>query len=119
MIDSPAPETTRPDGIALSPRQVGSPNEARALIALTMFPFIAMMRNIATFAFGFLFPVVFISVFGLIGGGGGGPRYNFGYKRAALKPPPDSAENRTSTTENPPDCPPCLHPVFSATRYRT
>src|SRR6266568_9115421 len=74
MIDSPAPETTHTAAIALSPRQVGSPNEARALIALTMFPFIAMMRNIATFAFGFLFPVVFISVFGLIGGGGGGPR---------------------------------------------
>lgn len=61
-------------GLALSPRTVGAPSELRALFALTFFPFIAMMRNIATFAFGFLFPVVFISVFGLIGGGGGGPR---------------------------------------------
>jgi ABC-2 type transport system permease protein len=33
-----------------------------------------MMRNIATFAFGFLFPVAFISVFGLISIGSGGTR---------------------------------------------
>src|SRR5438093_1296906 len=76
MIEPPAPvdASSRADGLALSPRDVGAPNELRALVALTWFPFIAMMRNIATFAFGFLFPVVFISVFGLIGGGGGGPR---------------------------------------------
>jgi ABC-2 type transport system permease protein len=76
MIETPATPGTEssPRGLALSPRAVGAPNELRALFALTLFPFIAMMRNIATFAFGFLFPVVFISVFGLIGGGGGGPR---------------------------------------------
>ncbi|MPZ15749.1 MAG: ABC transporter permease [Chloroflexi bacterium] len=48
--------------------------ELRSLVALTYYPFVAMMRNVATFAFGFLFPVVFISVFGLIGGGSGGVR---------------------------------------------
>jgi ABC-2 type transport system permease protein len=76
MIEPPvtADAASRADGLALSPRDVGAPNELRALVALTFFPFIAMMRNIATFAFGFLFPVVFISVFGLIGGGSGGPR---------------------------------------------
>jgi len=50
------------------------PNELRALAALTYYPFLAMMRNVATFAFGFLFPVAFISVFGLIGIGPGGAR---------------------------------------------
>jgi ABC-2 type transport system permease protein len=74
MIDTPATAGSAANGLTLSPRAVGAPNELRALVALTWFPFIAMMRNIATFAFGFLFPVVFISVFGLIGGGGGGPR---------------------------------------------
>ncbi len=76
MIEPPATvdAPSRADGLALSPRDVGAPNELRALVALTLFPFIAMMRNIATFAFGFLFPIVFISVFGLIGGGSGGPR---------------------------------------------
>jgi ABC-2 type transport system permease protein len=76
MIERPATvdAASRSHDLALSPRDVGAPNELRALVALTFFPFIAMMRNIATFAFGFLFPVVFISVFGLIGGGSGGPR---------------------------------------------
>ena len=76
MIETPATRDAVPgiQGVALSPRGAGEPNELRALFALTYFPFIAMMRNIATFAFGFLFPVVFISVFGLIGGGGAGPR---------------------------------------------
>jgi ABC-2 type transport system permease protein len=73
MIDAP-PALEDARGLALSPRPTGAPNELRALVALTWYPFVAMMRNIATFAFGFLFPVVFISVFGLIGGGGGGPR---------------------------------------------
>lgn len=44
-----------------------SPNEARALLALTLYPLIAMTRNISTVAFGFLFPLAFIAVFGLIG----------------------------------------------------
>jgi len=76
MIESPSTTDTesRAEGLALSPRTAGAPNELRALFALTYYPFLAMMRNIATFAFGFLFPVVFISVFGLIGGGSGGPR---------------------------------------------
>ena len=71
MIDTSA----RPgESVPISPAAPPPPNELRALVALTVFPFIAMMRNIATFAFGFLFPVVVISVFGLIGGAGGGPR---------------------------------------------
>src|SRR6266545_1948107 len=74
MIETPTTPTLEQGSIPVSPAAPSPPNELRALIALTFFPFIAMMRNIATFAFGFLFPVVFISVFGLIGGGGGGPR---------------------------------------------
>jgi ABC-2 type transport system permease protein len=46
------------------------PNELRALVALSVYPFLAMTRNLSTVAFGFLFPLVFIAVFGLIGGGG-------------------------------------------------
>jgi ABC-2 type transport system permease protein len=72
MIEAPARDGAQE--LALSPWPTGGPNEVRALVALTFFPFVAMMRNIATFAFGFLFPIVFISVFGLIGGGGAGPR---------------------------------------------
>src|SRR4051812_28648087 len=75
MIDTSArPDESAPGSVPVSPAAPPPPNELRALVALTAFPFIAMMRNIATFAFGFLFPVVFISVFGLIGGAGGGPR---------------------------------------------
>ncbi len=43
------------------------PNELRSLAALTLYPLLAMSRNVSTIAFGFLFPVVFIAVFGLIG----------------------------------------------------
>src|SRR5581483_7092733 len=46
------------------------PNELRALWALTLYPLLAMTRNVSTVAFGFLFPIVFIAVFGLIGQGG-------------------------------------------------
>src|SRR4051812_38197079 len=48
-----------------------APNELRALFALAKFPLIAMLRNVSTVAFGFLFPIAFIAVFGLIGMGGG------------------------------------------------
>src|SRR5436309_219036 len=50
--------------------QVAAAREMRALSALTFYPLVAMTRNLSTLAFGFLFPVVFIAVFGLIGGGG-------------------------------------------------
>lgn len=43
------------------------PSQVRAYLALSFYAFKAMTRNKATFAFGFLFPVVFISIFGLIG----------------------------------------------------
>lgn len=44
-----------------------SPHQLRAFFVLTKYFFLAQTRNAATFAFGFLFPVVFISIFGLIG----------------------------------------------------
>ncbi len=43
------------------------PSQFRAYVAMSLYSFRAQTRNKATFAFGFLFPVVFISVFGLIG----------------------------------------------------
>lgn len=39
--------------------------------AMAYYSFRAQLRNPATFAFGFIFPIVFISVFGLISSGGG------------------------------------------------
>ena len=44
------------------------PGQWRAFLALTYYSFRAQTRNPATFFFGFIFPVVFISIFGLIGG---------------------------------------------------
>lgn len=46
-----------------------NPKQLRAYVALAWYAFKAQIRNPATFAFGFLFPVVFISIFGLIGSG--------------------------------------------------
>lgn len=43
------------------------PNQFRAYVALAWYAFRAMARNPSTFAFGFLFPIVFICIFGLIG----------------------------------------------------
>ena len=43
------------------------PNQLRAFFVMMKYFFLAQTRNPATFAFGFLFPVVFISIFGLIG----------------------------------------------------
>lgn len=43
------------------------PRQFRAYLALAWYSFRAMTRNPATFAFGFIFPIVFISIFGLIG----------------------------------------------------
>ncbi len=43
------------------------PHQIRAFFVMTKYFFLAQTRNPATFAFGFLFPVVFISIFGLIG----------------------------------------------------
>ncbi len=42
-------------------------NQIRAYLAMTWYSLIAQTRNPATFAFGFIFPVVFITIFGLIG----------------------------------------------------
>lgn len=45
------------------------PGQWKAFLAIAWYAFVAQTRNPATFAFGFIFPVVFISIFGLIGGG--------------------------------------------------
>lgn len=41
----------------------------RAYLVLTWYAFRAQTRNRATFAFGFIFPIVFISIFGIVGSG--------------------------------------------------
>lgn len=43
------------------------PGQGRAFLAIAWYGLKAQLRNPATFAFGFIFPIVFISVFGLIG----------------------------------------------------
>lgn len=43
------------------------PGQLRAYIALAWYAFLAQTRNPASFFFGFLFPIAFISIFGLIG----------------------------------------------------
>lgn len=43
------------------------PRQWRAYFTLAWYAFRAQTRNPATFAFGFIFPIVFISIFGLIG----------------------------------------------------
>src|ERR1700733_7404390 len=43
------------------------PHQIKAFFVMTKYFFLAQTRNPATFAFGFLFPVVFICIFGLIG----------------------------------------------------
>ncbi|MBI5044505.1 MAG: ABC transporter permease [Candidatus Levybacteria bacterium] len=45
------------------------PGQWKAYLLLTYSSLRAQTRNPATFAFGFIFPIVFISIFGLIGGG--------------------------------------------------
>jgi ABC-2 type transport system permease protein len=45
------------------------PNQIRAFFVMMKYFFLAQTRNPATFAFGFIFPIVFISIFGLIGNG--------------------------------------------------
>lgn len=49
-------------------KQYKKPGQTRAFFALTWYALKAQTRNPATFVFGFVFPVVFISIFGLIGG---------------------------------------------------
>lgn len=43
------------------------PSQLRAYFTMMKYFFLAQTRNPATFAFGFIFPLVFISIFGLIG----------------------------------------------------
>ena len=43
------------------------PGQLRAYFVMMKYFFLAQTRNPATFAFGFIFPIVFISIFGLIG----------------------------------------------------
>ena len=48
-------------------KHYSKPHQIRAFFVMMKYFFLAQTRNPATFAFGFLFPVVFISIFGLIG----------------------------------------------------
>ncbi|HEX8932417.1 MAG TPA: ABC transporter permease [Patescibacteria group bacterium] len=48
-------------------KQYKKTNQFRAFLVMMKYFFLAQTRNPATFAFGFIFPIVFISIFGLIG----------------------------------------------------
>lgn len=52
-------------------RQPGLFSQLPKIVTMAYYSFRAQLRNPATFAFGFIFPIVFISVFGLLGSGGG------------------------------------------------
>lgn len=49
--------------------RVKAPNQFPAYLAMTYYSFRAQLRNRVTFVIGFIFPLVFISVFGFIGAG--------------------------------------------------
>lgn len=55
----------------MSQIKVKAPNQLPAFWAMAKYSLKAQLRNRATFFFGFIFPIVFISVFGLIGNSGG------------------------------------------------
>lgn len=50
-------------------KKYNNPGQIKAFWSIAWYAFRAQTRNPATFAFGFIFPIVFISIFGLIGGG--------------------------------------------------
>lgn len=47
--------------------KVKSPSQIRAFLSMTFYTLMAMLRNRGTVFFGFLFPIIFISIFGFIG----------------------------------------------------
>lgn len=51
----------------MNKNQSKKPSQLRAFLSMTYYSLRAQTRNPATFAFSFLFPIVFISIFGLIG----------------------------------------------------
>lgn len=51
-------------------RRSRAPRQFPAFVAMTRASIVAQMRSVANLFFGFLFPIVFIAVFGLLGGGG-------------------------------------------------
>lgn len=71
------------------------PSQLRAYLALSWYAFRAQTRNPATFAFGFIFPLVFITVFGLIGNST--QKFNLGVpKESSLSNPVVQAVERQS-----------------------
>lgn len=51
----------------MSKQSYKKPGQLRAYLALAWYAFLAQTRNPASFFFGFMFPIAFISIFGLIG----------------------------------------------------
>ncbi|MEO6315340.1 MAG: ABC transporter permease [Chitinophagaceae bacterium] len=54
-------------------------NQWRAMLAITKASFRAIFRSPSAVIFSFAFPLIFILVFGFIGGGGGGPVYKIAF----------------------------------------
>src|SRR4051812_31792966 len=60
----------------MSNKHYKKPGQWHAYLAIAWYSLRAQTRNPATFFFGFIFPLVFISIFGLIGGST--PKINVG-----------------------------------------
>ena len=56
-------------------------NQWRAMLAITKASFRSIFRSPSAVAFSFGFPLIFILVFGFIGGGGGGPVYKIAFDK--------------------------------------
>jgi ABC-2 type transport system permease protein len=54
-------------------------SQIRAMLAITKASFRSIFRNPSAVVFSFGFPLIFILVFGFIGGGGGGPVYKIAF----------------------------------------
>jgi len=56
-------------------------NQWRAMLAITKASFRAIFRSPSAVIFSFAFPLIFILVFGFIGGGGGGTVYKIAFDK--------------------------------------
>lgn len=53
-----------------TPKNARKPRQGRAFLALTWASLLGQVRNFSALFFGFLFPIIFISIFGLLGNAG-------------------------------------------------
>ena len=66
-ITSKSQKTEQAQSHTIASEPVKKPNQWRSFVAQTKYATLAAARNKATLAFGFIFPLAFVSVFGLLG----------------------------------------------------